>query len=757
MSEAKKIGLSKHNTGGFQMIARRSRRSPLSLSLVLVPLLFLTCQGADDTWSCRIPILTVKGSSGSLVYVKVRYSRDVDTSEPLLIAISEQLPQASGDALRASIWQAAMVAALEKKDPLQGVNLHFSIPGQIDGPSAGCVFALAIMSAIEGKTFPTNVAVTGSVLPDGTIGRVGGVHLKIMAAREAKMSRIILPDYSRLEHDLEKDVTVDLKQLARVVGLEFVPVSTVSEAYASLYDEVGTPNRTHDKVELPDELEKYFRQQYEAHADYLLYMLEQNAEKLVSSNLGEEIVTTIVETMTQAEQAASMGYFDVAASLQRDAVHFCLAYLQTLSDFDHEEIIQSIDAVIDERVSSAWRPLELARKAREDNLSSAGVQFLSDIADGRALADYVSILSLSRDEIADAIDHAQNTKSAPQEDIEAAYGQFALVEFTRLLCANLINCFYESYVTNAIDLDASLSYSCGYHVSPRAGVENLLYATYLASKNTLEISFNAACLDAGIDPQEFYIETIIGNPDAAAAFSTYPTEGHERVAKPDLPDREFLSAVMSLSYISSITQASQLLMSTIELDPTYNDDGTITYGRTGLLHHLLRNARRRAIDSVLDCRDNGLPWVAPAMALRHADFSRDDPTTDKVAVLAKYWQASLQANAMALLMQPDHSTKIPSRRPMGRGARVGEVLPTAQSGIKRLSAGDIITHIDRFRIADIDELRAVVASMPEGRKYKVSFVRSTDGKRYYVTAEGGQMLGVSVQTEASPPAQVSDP
>ena len=242
-----------------------------------------------------------------------------------------------------------------------------------------------------------------------------------------------------------------------------------------------------------------------------------------------------------------------------------------------------------------------------------------------------------------------------------------------------------------------------------------------------------------------------------AAFSTYPTEGHERISNPRLADRKYLSTVLSLSYIAPIAQASQLLMSILELDPTYNDDGTVTYGRTGLLHHLLRNARRRAIDSVLDCRDKGLPWIAPAMALRQADFSRDNPSADKVAVLAQYWQASLQASAMALLMQPDHSTKMQSRRPIGRGAQVAEVLSTAQEGVKKLKRGDIITHLDEFRIADIDDLRAIVASMPEGREYKVRFTRPAKGKRYFIMAEGGQMLGVLLQTELSPPTQASDP
>ena len=708
-------------------------------------------RAAETTRSCRIPILTVKDSGGSVVYVKLVYSRNQESTEPLSIAVSEQLPQGSGDELRASIWQAAMVAAIEKKDTLQGVNLYISVPGQIDGPSAGCAFTLAILSAIDGKAFPTNTAVTGSILPDGTIGRVGGVHLKIMAAREAGMKKILVPDYLRLEYDPDKKITIDVKKLATVLGLQFVPVTTVSEAYARLYGSVAPAGRSEDTVELPDSLDTFFHQRYDGYHSLLLNLCQEKASALVVSNQIGNAVTKIISTSQRADEAANMGYFDVASYYEKRAVYLCSAYLQTLADIDDTNILGSIDAVILERQKKASDPLQIARQVRNNGLSTGGSQFLAEIAYGRAFSDYIKTLTLSRDELAASINGASISKDVSKENIQSAKQEHALIEFTRLLFANLINVYYYNYVTNAIDIDASLSYQDGYHFITQAGAENLLYSTYLASKSTLDISLTAACQAAGVDPQKLYTEIIIRNPDAAAAFGTYPAEGHEEIANTDRHERDYLATVLSLSYITAIAQSSRLLISLIELDPAYGADGSLAYGRTGLLHRLLRVARNRAIDSVLNCRDKGLPWVAAALALRKADFSRDDPTEDKTAVLAMYWQASLQANAMTLLIKPDKNTGIQTPRPIAQGAQIKEVLSSCQVGIKTLHSGDVITHMDGVRITDTDELRAIVASMSKKKSYEIRFTAAADGKDYLIKAAGGKMLGVLVENYFSKP------
>jgi ATP-dependent Lon protease len=65
--------------------------------------------------------------------------------------------------------------------------------GNIDGPSAGLAFFLALASAISGIPFPGDVAVTGEIALSGEVRAVGGIVEKLYAARAAGMRAVVLP------------------------------------------------------------------------------------------------------------------------------------------------------------------------------------------------------------------------------------------------------------------------------------------------------------------------------------------------------------------------------------------------------------------------------------------------------------------------------------------------------------------------------------------------------------------------------------
>jgi len=710
-------------------------------------LLAVLASGATNTqWSCRLPVLTVKNSSGSLVYVKISYSREPESREPLTIAISEQLPQSSGDALRASIWQAAMVAALEKKDPLQGVSLQFTVPGLIDGPSAGCAFTLAIMSAIDGLPFPTNIVATGSILPDGTIGRVGGLHYKIMAARNAGINQIIIPDYLRFEIDAEKQITVDVKQLASVLGLKTIPVTTISEAYARLHGKMPAfSRRVDDKINMPYAADRYFLRQYERYRHYLSFVFSEYPDIVAESNDFAGCVSDTLAYANRADQAASMDYLDLAVNYMRHAVSRLNGHIQTLSDVADEEVMNSLGDILPQRLGTMQAPLDMVKAAQAEGLSVGGIQFLADIAEGRALADYLGVLGSVRDLQAEVVGEAKDSELMSAEELEAAEDDLLIYQFQFHVGVNIISDIFINYVTNIVELDKSLSYPYGYKLKQAGGIENLFYSTYLASQSTLSYSMSSFCEDMGIDPNVLYIEAIMQYPEMSAAFNNYPSEGREEVLGRDDLDQEFLKAALSLSYIGSIAQSARFVMSVIELDPAFDEFGNITYSRTGLLHQLLRIARKRALDSVLTCKERGLPWLSAAIVFRGADFLRDDPTVDKTEVLAGYWQASLQANAIMLMLEPDKNTRIPVRQPLSYGACITEVLSDCQPAIKVLKPGDVITHIDGVRIKNMDESLGIVAAMPNKKKYEIRYVAAADRKEHTVTVVGGKLLGIMMQ------------
>ena len=67
--------------------------------------------------------------------------------------------------------------------------------GDVSGPSGGLAFALTIIDDLTpgNLTGGKKIAVTGTIEPDGTVGDVGGVAQKTVAARAAGARLMIVP------------------------------------------------------------------------------------------------------------------------------------------------------------------------------------------------------------------------------------------------------------------------------------------------------------------------------------------------------------------------------------------------------------------------------------------------------------------------------------------------------------------------------------------------------------------------------------
>lgn len=145
--------------------------------------------------SLNLPVLTVQNRlSGKTVskcsFLPMAVSVSEDRS-PLRISFSDDTPNGSGTTIRNSLWTAALVAALQNESPLQGVRISLDFKGDVDGPSAGAVMCLGILSALAGREFPEDFAMTGTILPDGTVGLVDDVPEKLKAAaRNTRIKRV---------------------------------------------------------------------------------------------------------------------------------------------------------------------------------------------------------------------------------------------------------------------------------------------------------------------------------------------------------------------------------------------------------------------------------------------------------------------------------------------------------------------------------------------------------------------------------------
>jgi ATP-dependent Lon protease len=99
-----------------------------------------------------------------------------------------------------------------KEESFAKEDLHVHVPqGAIpkDGPSAGVAMVSSLTSLLTGRVVRDDVAMTGEITLTGKVLPVGGVKEKVLAAKRAGITTIILPE--RNENDLE-DLTKEARK-----------------------------------------------------------------------------------------------------------------------------------------------------------------------------------------------------------------------------------------------------------------------------------------------------------------------------------------------------------------------------------------------------------------------------------------------------------------------------------------------------------------------------------------------------------------
>jgi ATP-dependent Lon protease len=98
-----------------------------------------------------------------------------------------------------------------ESDFYKDMDIHVHVPaGSIpkDGPSAGVTMVTAIASALTNKTVKRRLAMTGEITLSGHVLPVGGIKEKVLAARRAGISELILPFQN--EKNVREDIQLEL-------------------------------------------------------------------------------------------------------------------------------------------------------------------------------------------------------------------------------------------------------------------------------------------------------------------------------------------------------------------------------------------------------------------------------------------------------------------------------------------------------------------------------------------------------------------
>jgi ATP-dependent Lon protease len=165
--------------------------------------------------------LAYTSSGGDLLEIEVSVVRGRGRLQ-LTGALGDILKESAGAALTYARSRATVLGI----DPefARARDIHVHIPAGAtpkDGPSAGIAIATALVSALTGVPVRGDTAMTGEVTLRGRVLPIGGLKEKLVAARRAGISHVIIPAANARELS---EIPEDIRG-----GLQCHPVKTMDE------------------------------------------------------------------------------------------------------------------------------------------------------------------------------------------------------------------------------------------------------------------------------------------------------------------------------------------------------------------------------------------------------------------------------------------------------------------------------------------------------------------------------------------------
>lgn len=143
-----------------------------------------------------IPILGVttgQNPLGTVSYVKVSFEKRQDRAG--LMLRFHATPGRFSRMAQTSIEQAIRRSARSLGIATDSWTIELSVPYEgmtVYGDSMSAMVSLGVAAMAQGKTLSPGHVLTGTVTPDGEIGPVGSVPLKVQAARAAQLRRVVV-------------------------------------------------------------------------------------------------------------------------------------------------------------------------------------------------------------------------------------------------------------------------------------------------------------------------------------------------------------------------------------------------------------------------------------------------------------------------------------------------------------------------------------------------------------------------------------
>ena len=185
---------------------------------------FVTKKASDRKEIGHIFGLGVAGFLGSVIEIEAVAFKAREEGKG-----SVRFNETAGSMAKDSVFNAASVVRLLTGHNMHDYDIHINVigGGNIDGPSAGTAILTAIISAVTQRPIRQDTAITGEISLQGKVRPVGGVFEKAYGAKQAGITRLIIPKEN------EKDIPPGH------LGLTICPVETAQEAIDILLEQAN--------------------------------------------------------------------------------------------------------------------------------------------------------------------------------------------------------------------------------------------------------------------------------------------------------------------------------------------------------------------------------------------------------------------------------------------------------------------------------------------------------------------------------------
>ena len=625
--------------------------------------------------SCEfmMPILTVNEKTGGELHRLPFSFKRTGEDTPLRIFIAEDTPSGSGPVIRSSVWLAAITAAMQRNDVMNGVRITVEFSGDVDGPSAGSVMCLSILSAMDGRTLPEDFAMTGTIMPDGTIGAVGGIALKVQAAIKRGCRRIYIPMCQRFERQKD-DTLVDLFRLGEEENVVVRPVRSIGEAYSNLY---GLPPPSFPVIDeytvsrLPREVEDtLIRLTLKAEED-IKAIKDKQKEDIIKS-LGESPIYSGVfkndyvrkfisgHFLSAYEDATFQSYLWAVVPAWVERVGKIVSESPVLlknPPFSKEDRAEFVAAIkeLRERFEKSSNSLlkRLARDSEDEDVSGYKPgNGVSEIAaqeetpeEIRVEAAGVLLWMFARQPDLDKVDEMTD------EELNKLYMIEEVKEFLRMAVQAVLDRGDEKLYTEIFRHYGK--------VRPNADlerVERLFHSAWLASDAALttdvihsqaeeaESSTKQAWL--GFAAKDMHVATYLLGKD-------YTRLAHSWLDHPErLGNHHYHAAAMlSVNARKFASSCALLVKYGPDLGGVFDESDTYKCNSPDFLNYLIRRARLNALRTINECVRAGVPCLNALAKFEDADAKNiDNVDAEELLhdVLENYWAAGLEAKALLM-------------------------------------------------------------------------------------------------------------